>query len=121
MVASDASAIVHLTKSVIYLDDHEIAEIRRDGFRIENMAGGDTTRKPSILEWDADKLEKLGHDHFMHKEIFEIPEVIENSLRGRLILDDGRAKLGGIEDDKDILRTLCWSIARALFRRIVQT
>ncbi len=104
MVASDASAIVHLTKSVIYLDDHEIAEIRRDGFRIENMAGNDTTRKPSLLEWDAEKLEKLGHDHFMHKEIFEIPEVIENSLRGRLILDDGRAKLGGIEDDKDTLR-----------------
>ncbi len=106
MVASDASAIVHLTKSVIYLDDHEIAEIRRDGFRIENMAGGSTMRKPSILEWDAAKLEKLGHEHFMHKEIFEIPEVIENSMRGRLILEDGRVKLGGIEDDKETLREI---------------
>lgn len=104
MIASDASAIVHLTKSVIYLDDHEIAEVRRDGFRIENMAGASTMRKPSILEWDAQKLEKLGHEHFMHKEIFEIPEVIENSIRGRLILEEGRAKLGGIEDDKETLR-----------------
>lgn len=104
MIASDASAIVHLTKSVIYLDDHEIAEVRRDGFRIENMAGSSTMRKPSLLEWDAEKLEKLGHEHFMHKEIFEIPDVIENSIRGRLIIDEGRAKLGGIEDDKDTLR-----------------
>lgn len=106
MIASDASAIVHLTKSVIYLDDHEIAEVRRDGFRIENMAGSSTMRKPSVLEWDAQMLEKLGHEHFMHKEIFEIPEVIENSMRGRLILEDGRAKLGGIEDDKETLREI---------------
>ncbi len=106
MVASDASAIIHLTKSVIYLDDHEIAEIRRDGFRIETLDGNSTTRKPSLLEWDAAKIEKLGHDHFMHKEIFEIPEVIENSIRGRLILDEGRAKLGGIEDAKDTLRKI---------------
>jgi glucosamine--fructose-6-phosphate aminotransferase (isomerizing) len=104
MVASDASAIAHLTKSVIYLDDHEIAEVRRDGFRIETLAGDALTRQPSLLEWDADKLEKLGHEHFMHKEIYEIPEVIENSIRGRLILEEGRAKLGGIEDDKETLR-----------------
>jgi glucosamine--fructose-6-phosphate aminotransferase (isomerizing) len=106
MVASDASAIAHLTKSVIYLDDGEIAEVRRDGFRIETLTGNLTTRQPSILEWDAEKLEKLGHEHFMHKEIYEIPEVIENTLRGRLMLEEGKVKLGGIEDDREVLRKI---------------
>lgn len=104
MVASDASAIIHLTKSVIYLDDHEMAEIRRDGFKIETLTGSVTTRASQLLEWDAEKLEKAGYEHFLHKEIHEIPEVIENSIRGRLILEEGRAKLGGIEDDKETLR-----------------
>lgn len=106
LIASDASAVVSHTKSVIYLNDGEIAEVKADSYRIETVGGNgeETAGKVEEIEWDGDKIEKAGHEHFMHKEIFEIPEVIENSIRGRLILDEGRAKLGGIEDVKDKLR-----------------
>lgn len=104
MVASDASAVVALTRNVIYLNDGEVAEITKDTYHIETLAGTDASRKPEALEWETTKIEKGGHEHFMHKEIFEIPEVIENSMRGRLIMEDGRAKLGGIERGKDELR-----------------
>ena len=107
-VASDASAVVNFTKSVIYLDDGEIAEVRRDGYRIEQIDGDGVAshadRKPETIEWDAEKIEKNGHAHFMHKEIFEAPETIVNSTRGRLIVKEGLAKLGGIENFKDDLR-----------------
>ncbi len=106
LVASDASAVISHTKNVIYLNDGEIAEVRGDGFRIETVGGDgeETKAKVEEIEWDMEKIEKGGHEHFMHKEIFEIPEVIENSMRGRLILEEGRAKLGGIEDVKEKLR-----------------
>lgn len=104
MVASDASAIIALTRNVIYLNDGEVAEITRDGYHIETLSGADASRKPESLEWETSKIEKGGHEHFMHKEIFEIPEVIENSMRGRLIMEEGRAKLGGIEKNKEELR-----------------
>jgi glucosamine--fructose-6-phosphate aminotransferase (isomerizing) len=104
VVASDASAVIALTRNVIYLNDGEVAELTKDGYHIETLAGVDASRKPEALEWESSKIEKGGHEHFMHKEIFEIPEVIENSMRGRLIMEDGRAKLGGIERGKDELR-----------------
>ncbi len=104
MVASDASAVIALTRNVIYLNDGEVAEITKDNYHIETLAALAIDRKPEALEWESAKIEKGGHDHFMHKEIFEIPEVIENSMRGRLIVDEGRAKLGGIERGKDELR-----------------
>jgi len=104
MIASDASAVVAITRNVIYLNDGEVAEITKDSYHIETLAAAQVERKPEALEWEATKIEKGGHEHFMHKEIFEIPEVIENSMRGRIIMEDGRAKLGGIERAKDDLR-----------------
>lgn len=106
VVASDASAVIAITRNVIYLNDGEVAEITKDAYHIETLAGVDASRKPEALEWESSKIEKGGHEHFMHKEIFEIPEVIENSMRGRLIMEDGRAKLGGIERGKDELRKM---------------
>lgn len=104
IIASDASAVIAITRNVIYLNDGEIAEITKDSYHIETFTGMDASRKPEVLEWETSKIEKGGHEHFMHKEIFEIPEVIENSMRGRLVIEEGRAKLGGIEKNKDELR-----------------
>lgn len=104
IVASDASAVIAYTRNVVYLNDGEIAEVKADTYRIETLAMEETTRKPQALEWELSKIEKGGHEHFMHKEIFEIPEVLENSMRGRLIVEEGRAKLGGIERGADMLR-----------------
>lgn len=106
IVASDASAIVHHTKNVVYLKDEEIVELTADNFKIETLGSAITTRTPEKLEWDVETIKKGGHEHFLHKEIFEIPETIRNSTRGRTIPADGMAKLGGIESIKDKLRDI---------------
>jgi glucosamine--fructose-6-phosphate aminotransferase (isomerizing) len=81
LVASDASAIVGRTNRVIYLDDGEIAEVGAKGFFIETLGGKKITHVPQILATTTGDADKNGHPHFMHKEIFEAPEVVVNALR----------------------------------------
>ena len=110
VIASDASAIVGTTKHAIYLHDNELVSVGADGFRIFSAKGGSASgrnlskktveKNIQVIEWDTESAQKGGFDHFMKKEIFEQPETLKNSLRGRL-LEDGFAKLGGLEDVKD--------------------
>jgi glutamine---fructose-6-phosphate transaminase (isomerizing) len=106
IIASDVSAIVRYTKQVIYLDDGEIASINGDGFKIFNFDYKEINKEVTEIEWDAEKIEKEGFPHFMLKEIFEQPETIINSTRGRLIASDGKVKLGGLEGVADRLREI---------------
>jgi len=106
VIASDASAVLGLTRNVVYLNDGEIAEVTANGFHIETLGEDVIKRKPEALEWDVATIEKNGHDHFMHKEIFECPETVVNASRGRLIIKEGKAKLGGIESIKEKLRDI---------------
>lgn len=106
MVASDASAIISTTRQVVYLNDGEIAEITNAEFHIQTMDANIITRKPESIDWDISKIEKAGHKHFMRKEIFECPETVINATRGRLITEEGMAKLGGIESIKEKLRDI---------------
>jgi glucosamine--fructose-6-phosphate aminotransferase (isomerizing) len=96
-LASDASAIVHHTKKVIYLQDGNLIELRKNGeyttVTLDNKA---VNTEIHHLEWDAEALAKGGFDHFMLKEIFEQPETIRNAMRGRLLIDDGAARLDGL-------------------------
>ena len=96
-VASDASALVAHTKDVVFLEDGEVAVVSKDGYKIETLAREARERAPERIAWDAEEAKKSGYDHFMMKEIMEGPEVLQNTLRGRLILEQGLAKLGGIE------------------------
>ncbi|OGY98788.1 MAG: glutamine--fructose-6-phosphate aminotransferase [Candidatus Liptonbacteria bacterium RIFCSPHIGHO2_01_FULL_57_28] len=104
VVASDASAFVGMTKKVVYLNDGEIAELTADDFRIETLDSEVIARTPEMLEWETDKIRKDGHEHFLHKEIFEAPATVRNAIRGRLVSDRGLAKLGGVENVKEELR-----------------
>lgn len=97
-VASDASALLAHTKDVVYLDDGEVAVVTRDSYEIMTLHGRSKTRVPEKVEWDIESLQKKGYDHFLLKEIMEIPDTIENTIRGRLIVERGRAKLGGLEE-----------------------
>lgn len=106
VIASDVSAILRHTKQVIYLDDGEIAEINGQGFRIYNSKAEEVDKTIENIEWDLDKIEKQGYEHFMLKEIFEQPETITNSIRGRMIIEEGKAKLGGLDDVADRLRDI---------------
>ncbi|HKT09012.1 MAG TPA: glutamine--fructose-6-phosphate transaminase (isomerizing) [Gemmatimonadaceae bacterium] len=95
-VASDVSAILAHTRQVIYLDDGDLAVLDRDGYRIIDMQALPMTRAVSSIDWDLDMIERGGFPHFMLKEIFEQPTTVENTMRGRLLVEEGTAKLGGI-------------------------
>jgi glucosamine--fructose-6-phosphate aminotransferase (isomerizing) len=106
IIASDVSAILRHTKQVIYLDDGEIAEINGNGFRILNFKSEEIDKDIEEIEWEADKIEKQGFEHFMLKEIFEQPDTIINSIRGRIVAEDGKVKLGGLDNVLDKLRKI---------------
>ena len=97
-LASDATPIVEYTKNVVYLDDEEIAIIRRNGdFKIKTIKNKEKTPYIQKLELNLSALEKGGFDHFMLKEIYEQPKSILDSIRGRL-RPNGEVVLGGILD-----------------------
>lgn len=83
-VASDVPAILEHTKRVIYLNDGEIASIFKDKYYIKNLAGEKLNKEIHEIKWSVDQMAKQGYKHFMLKEIFEQPEVLVNTLRGRI-------------------------------------
>jgi glutamine---fructose-6-phosphate transaminase (isomerizing) len=106
-VASDVSAILRYTKNVVYLDDGEMVVITPDSYRTLTIDGGRQMNKEvQKVEWELSQIEKGGHAHFMLKEIFEQPQSIQNAYRGRLLLDSGTAKLGGLNMEQHALRLI---------------
>ncbi|MDB4412036.1 glutamine--fructose-6-phosphate transaminase (isomerizing) [Akkermansiaceae bacterium] len=96
IVASDASAIIKYTRQAIYLDDNDIACISGSDLDIRSLGSGAVSRATSEIDWSADAAEKGGYEHYMLKEIFEQPESIRNTLRGRMDADRGNAILSGL-------------------------
>lgn len=96
-ISSDASALLAHTKDVVYLDDGDIALVTKDSYDIVTLRGEVKQKAAEKIEWDAESLQKKGYEHFLLKEIMDIPETIENTIRGRLMIEKGRAKLGGFE------------------------
>ncbi|MCA9358143.1 glutamine--fructose-6-phosphate transaminase (isomerizing) [Candidatus Kaiserbacteria bacterium] len=97
LVASDPSALLAHTKDVIFLNDGECAVVRKGSYQVLTIEGKKLNKLPEKVEWDVESVQKQGYEHFMLKEIYEAPEVIENTIRGRLLVEKGRAKLGGLE------------------------
>ncbi|MEN2998092.1 MAG: glutamine--fructose-6-phosphate transaminase (isomerizing) [Brevinematia bacterium] len=96
IIASDINAIVRYTKNVIYLDDGEIAIVKKDEIITKNFTGKDIKKDVFVVDWEIEQLNKGGYPHYMLKEIFEQPTAIENCIRGRILEDEGSVKLGGI-------------------------
>jgi glucosamine--fructose-6-phosphate aminotransferase (isomerizing) len=105
-IASDATPIVEYTKNVIYLNDNEIAYVKRDDLLIKNI--DNTIQTPYIqeLELKLEMLEKGGYDHFMMKEIYEQPRSIRDCLRGRIYPTEGLVQLGGIKEYVEKLKNI---------------
>jgi glucosamine--fructose-6-phosphate aminotransferase (isomerizing) len=103
-LASDVSAILKHTRQVIYLDDKEMAIVEPPGFRTMTIEAVTVDKAIQEVDWDLDMIEKGGYAHFMLKEIFEQPETIRNAMRGRLVLETGEAKLGGLQEAMPRLR-----------------
>ena len=100
LIASDPAAVIAHTNKVIYLDDREIVTITPENFFIIKE------KKPEQIEWNLEDAQKGGYPHFMLKEIMEQPESIQNSIRGRLVFEEGKAKLGGLDPIQNKLREI---------------
>lgn len=105
-VASDASPFLEFTKNAIYLDDEELAIVRR-GKELEiRSIQNNKAVDPFIheLHLSLEAIEKGGYDHFMLKEIYEQPKAIRDTLRGRLLVDEGLIIMSGINEFKAKLK-----------------
>ena len=100
-IASDASPFIEYTKNAIYLEDEEMAIVRRHkGIKIRKIKD-DSLVAPYIqeLQLNLEQIEKGGYEHFMLKEIYEQPSAILDTFRGRLLSNEAIIKMAGIEDN----------------------
>jgi len=97
-IASDATPIIEYTKSVIYLNNDNVALIKKDQLTLKTIQNIKINPTVHELTMDIDAIEKNGFDHFMLKEIFEQPRSINDTFRGRISQDLKDIKLGGLID-----------------------
>ncbi len=96
LVASDASAVLAHTRSVVYLNDGDVAVVTPDGYRVLDREAREQDRAVDDIEWDLEALALGGYPHFMLKEICEQAESVRSTLRGRLLFSEGSARLNGL-------------------------
>ena len=98
-LASDATPIIEYTKNVVYLEDEEIAHIvLGKELEVRTIKNQQKSLYIQKLEMKLEAIEKGGYEHFMLKEIFEQPKSIADSLRGRLLANEGIVRMGGLEE-----------------------
>jgi glucosamine--fructose-6-phosphate aminotransferase (isomerizing) len=95
-VASDAAAVLEHTRSVVYLDDGDVAVLSADGYRVVDRHERRLVRPVHDIDWDLEAIELGGYPHFMLKEICEQPQSVQSTLRGRLLPQEGIARLNGL-------------------------
>lgn len=105
-VASDVAAILSHTRQVVYLDDGEMGVLTRSGYEVLDLDARRVSKGVSRIDWSLDEIEKGGYDHFMLKEIFEQPSTIQETMRGRLVVEEGFSKLGGLNLSKEQLLSI---------------
>lgn len=113
-IASDATPIIEHTNKVIYLKDGEMAIIKNNiktkklVLKVKTVIQNKIIKNPYIhkLETKIEELEKGGFPHFMLKEIFEQPESLRNTIRGRIVISEGNVKFGGLEKFNKELKNL---------------
>jgi glucosamine--fructose-6-phosphate aminotransferase (isomerizing) len=104
LIASDTQALVRYTRRVIYLGDGEIARIDADGVHTVLLSGARTSKEVEQIDHEWAVAEKGAYSHFMQKEIHEQPQSIRRCMRGRVVPDQGNAKLGGLDlSPRDLL------------------
>ncbi len=106
-LASDIPALLPYTRDVVFLDDGEMAVLSKDGIEVSRIESGRAiTKAPQTISWDATMAEKAGYKHFMLKEIYEQPQAVLNTYRGRIIPDIGEVALPEIGLSPDLIRAL---------------
>ncbi|MDE2878228.1 glutamine--fructose-6-phosphate transaminase (isomerizing) [Candidatus Palauibacter soopunensis] len=104
-VASDVAAVLEHTRNIVYLEDDEMAVLTSSGHRTVDLGrkrghvGWEPVPKEvSRVDWDLEKIEKAGYPHFMLREIHEQPHTVRDAMRGRLLAEEGTARLGGLDE-----------------------
>ena len=105
-LASDVPAILEHTREVSYLEEGELAVLTAQGIVIHGRDGEPVQRRPRRIEWSSVAAEKDGHKHFMHKEIFEQPRAVADTIRGRASLEQGDVTLDGVELPEAYVRSI---------------
>ncbi len=105
-IASDTSPMLAHTQQVLFLEDGELAEITHSGVQLFTLEDQRIYKNPERIEWDEAQAQKNGFDHFMLKEIFDQPTVLQDALRGRLDLKAGTAHLGGLNMTDEEIRSI---------------
>lgn len=96
-IASDVNALIAYTSQIVYLEDDEIAVVYKDKFQARSISDEEIVKEVHEVKIALEEISKGGYQHYMLKEIMEQPESVRNSMRGRLLYEDGISKLGGLE------------------------
>ena len=96
-IASDVNALIAYTSQIVYLEDDEIAVVYKDKFYARSISDEEIVKEVHEVKMALEEISKGGYQHYMLKEIMEQPESVRNSMRGRLLFEDGISKLGGLE------------------------
>ncbi len=103
-LASDVSAIVAHTRDVVYLNDFDLVSFDRENFEISSIDGASGQHEVSKVEFTAEDIKKGDYPHYMLKEICEQPDTVRDAMRGRLVVEESTAKLGGLDMNPAELR-----------------
>lgn len=106
LIASDASALVGYTSEAIYLNDGELAVCTREGVDLQDLNATHLPQKVEKIETDLQAIQKQGYDHFLLKEIMEQPSTLGATINGRVIAEENRVQLGGLNLTPDELRAI---------------
>lgn len=117
-IASDVTALISHTRTVAYMEDGELAEVKADGVRFFDKDAKEIQKTSSEITWNIDAAEKGGYDHFMLKEIMEQPACIEATIEprlknGKIVLDDIKLTAEELENTNRIVITACGSASHA--------
>jgi len=104
LIASDVPAILNLTRTVYYLDNHELAELTADSVRFFNAEGQSVDKDAVTITWDAEAAEKGGYEHFMMKEIHEQPKAVRDTISA--YVQEGVLDLSSLELPEGLLEDL---------------
>jgi glucosamine--fructose-6-phosphate aminotransferase (isomerizing) len=105
-VASDIPALLEYTREFVYMEEGDLAVLTVQGFTLFNRRGEQVNRPIRRIDWTPTMAEKGGHKHFMHKEIWEQPRALADTLRGRVLLSEGDVHFEGFNLSPEAVQAL---------------
>jgi glucosamine--fructose-6-phosphate aminotransferase (isomerizing) len=105
-IASDVPPILPYTRDFIFMEDGEIAHLSPEGVKVIDLKGEELRKEPKRIDWNPLMAEKGGYKHFMLKEIFEQPRAVIDTIRGRLVEEQGDVAFENVKLDRSFLKEI---------------